>query len=252
MHNYVSSEKFTVIAGPCAVETEEQCLEIAKFVKKNGSHIFRGGVFKPRSSPFSFQGLGEDGLPILNKISKQIMPVITEITHINNAEIIAANVDMLQIGTRNMHNVELLKATSRTGKPILLKRGYAALIEEEWLMSAKYISLEGNDQIIMCERGIRTFEPYTRNTLDLSAVCAIKELTEYPIIVDPSHATGKPSMVIPLSLAALAVGADGIMVEVHNKPEKALCDGHQALTFKQFELLMTRLKEIAPLFGRLI
>ena len=251
MQRYFAKEKFTVIAGPCAVETEEQCLLIATFVKQHGAHIFRGGAFKPRSSPFSFQGLGINGLHILKKIDSFI-PVITEVTQINYASEIADNVSLLQVGTRNMHNTELLKAVGQLSKPIVLKRGYSALIEEEWLLAAKYIELEGNNQIIMCERGIRTFEPYTRNTLDLSAVCAVKELTSYFIIVDPSHATGRPSMIIPLSLAALAVGADGIIVEVHNNPKEALCDGHQALTFSQFEDLMKALKKVAPLFGRYI
>lgn len=249
MQRYFSKEKFTVIAGPCAVESKEQCFTIASFVKKHGAHIFRGGAFKPRSSPFAFQGLGIDGIHILKEINK-LMPVITEVTQIMQASAIAENVSLLQIGTRNMHNIELLKAVARQKKPVLLKRGYAALIEEEWLMSAKYIELEGNNDIIMCERGIRTFEIYTRNTLDLSAICAIKELTSYFTVVDPSHATGKPSMIIPLSLAAIAVGADGIMVEVHNEPKEALCDGHQALNFNQFKQLMDTLKKIAPTFGR--
>jgi 3-deoxy-7-phosphoheptulonate synthase len=251
MQKYFSKEKFTVIAGPCAIESEEQGLTIANFVKEHGAHIFRGGAFKPRSSPFAFQGLGFDGLSILKKIN-DFMPVVTEVTQIMQTSKIAENVSLLQIGTRNMHNIELLKTVSREKKPIILKRGYAALIEEEWLMSAKYIELEGNNDIIMCERGIRTFEPYTRNTLDLSAVCAIKELTNYFVIVDPSHATGKPSMIIPLSLAAMAVGADGIMVEVHNNPKEALCDGHQALTFDQFKQLMGMLKKSAHISGRRI
>ena len=246
---YFNKDTFTVIAGPCAVESTEQCLTIAEGVKKHGAHIFRGGAYKPRSSPFNFQGLELEGLEILQKV-RLLMPIVTEVTQVSTVPIVANSTNILQIGTRNMHNIELLKAVGKENKPVMLKRGYAALIEEEWIMAAKYLQLEGTEEIIMCERGIRTFEPYTRNTLDISAVCAIKTLTDYCVIIDPSHATGRPEMIIPLSLAAAAVGADGIMVEVHNDPEKALCDGHQAITIEQFGQLMEKLKPVVNAVGR--
>ncbi len=247
---YLNKDIFTVIAGPCAVESRKQCLAIAEGVKKHGAHIFRGGAYKPRSSPFNFQGLEVEGLEILQEVRKKYMPIITETTEVSNVSIVSNATDIIQIGTRNMHNNILLKAVGKECKPVMLKRGYASLIEDEWIVAAKYLEVGGTTDIIMCERGIRTFEPYTRNTLDISAVCAIKTLTDYCVIIDPSHASGRPEMIIPLSLAAAAVGADGIMVEVHNDPEKALCDGHQAITIEQFGQLMKKLKPVVNAVGR--
>lgn len=240
----LSGEDFTVIAGPCAVESETQMIEIAWAVKKRGAHMLRGGAFKPRTSPRSFQGLGLKGLQILRKAGQETgLPVVTEVIDPREVDTVYSFADMLQIGSRNIHNFPLLKEVGRIDKPVLLKRGMHTTLEE-WLYSAEYISNEGNSNIILCERGIRTFENYTRNTLDLSAVPAIKELSNFPIIVDPSHATGKNSLVSPLGIAAAAVGADGIMVEVHTKPEEALCDGQQSLTPFQFSEMMGKILAI--------
>ncbi len=232
-----------IIAGPCAIENYNQVKEIAEAVKDAGATHFRGGVFKPRSSPDAFQGVGEEGLYLLEP-AKALLPVVSEATQIGNVSLIAAAVDIIQVGSRNMHNIELLRAVAQTNKPILLKRGYAALIEEEWLKAAAYIRQAGNNQILMCERGIRTFEPYTRNTLDLAAVGAVHALTAYDVIIDPSHAAGRPELVIPFALAGLAAGADGVMIEVHNNPAHARCDGHQALTPREFADAVPLMKEV--------
>lgn len=246
----VGGDKLTVIAGPCTVESQEQISDIAAIVKKAGAHILRGGSYKLRHSPYSFQGMGEEGLLLLAEAGrKNDMPVISEITSPLQAELFARTADILQIGARNMYNFELLKEAGRTLRPVLLKRGLSATIEE-WLRAAEYIWDTGNHQIILCERGIRTFEPYTRNTLDLGAVCAVKRLSGLPVLVDPSHACGISWMVEPLSLAAVVAGADGIMVEVHNDPTQALCDAQQALDGESFAALMKKLAAYAPLCGR--
>jgi 3-deoxy-7-phosphoheptulonate synthase len=222
---------FVVIAGPCSVESEKQILDTARAVKAAGADMLRGGAFKPRTSPYAFQGLGIRGLKILEKAKLQTgLPIVTEVL----------DADVLQIGTRNMQNFSLLKEVGRAGRPVLLKRGMYSTLEE-WLNCAEYILSEGNPDVILCERGIRTFETYTRNTLDLSAVPAIKELSHLPIIIDPTHSTGRISLIASMSMAAVAAGADGMMVEVHHKPEEALCDADQALTPSLFTDLMKRL-----------
>jgi 3-deoxy-7-phosphoheptulonate synthase len=235
----------TVIAGPCSVESEDQLITIARSVKEHGAHILRGGAFKPRTSPYSFQGLGEEALKILRKAKEETgMPIVTEVMCIETLDLVAEYADILQIGARNMQNFSLLKKVGKMSLPVLLKRGMSATIED-FLMAAEYIMSEGNPNVILCERGIRTFEKYTRNTLDLSAVPVIKELSHLPIIVDPSHATGKWSMVEPLAKAAIAAGADGLMVEVHHQPELALSDGAQSLKPDKFAKLMTSVNKIA-------
>ncbi len=241
-----------VIAGPCSVEGEEQIVNIAKQVKKGGAAFLRGGAFKPRSSPYSFQGLGYEGLELL-KIAKQEtgLPIVSEVLSENMVERFARDVDLIQVGARNMQNFMLLKELGKIKKPILLKRGLSATIEE-WLMSAEYIMSEGNPNVVLCERGIRTFEKYTRNTLDVSAVPAIKKMSHLPIIVDPSHATGMSWMVMPMARAAVAAGADGIMIEVHNDPEHALSDGNQSITPVEFSGLMNSLRIISGAIGRCI
>ncbi|MCT4544902.1 MAG: 3-deoxy-7-phosphoheptulonate synthase [Vallitalea sp.] len=237
----IGGDKLTIIAGPCSVETPEQMIEIARDVKEAGATLLRGGAYKPRSSPYSFQGLGEEGLKLLKKAKEETgLPIVTEAICLDTIDIVAKYSDVIQIGARNMQNFSLLKKAGRIGKPVLLKRGLSATIEE-WLMAAEYIMSEGNENVILCERGIRTFETYTRNTLDLSAVPVIKEISHLPIIVDPSHATGKWKMVSPLSKGAIAVGADGLMIEVHNNPECALCDGPQSLKPSKFKQLMNEL-----------
>lgn len=236
--------KFTVIAGPCSVESESQIIDVAESVKKSGAKMLRGGAFKPRTSPYSFQGLEMEGLRLLREArEKTRLPIVTEIMSPKLVEVFDEQVDLIQVGARNMQNFDLLKELGKTKKPILLKRGLSATIEE-WLMSAEYILASGNPNVILCERGIRTFETYTRNTLDLSAIPAVKKLSHLPVIVDPSHSAGMSWMVEPLSLAAMAVGADGLIIEVHNCPEKALCDGAQSLNEPQFESLMNKLKAI--------
>ncbi len=231
---------FAVIAGPCSVETEDQICEVADAVKASGAALLRGGAFKPRTSPYAFQGLKGQGIRLLVEAKKKTgLPIVTEVMDKSDINLFD-EVDVIQIGARNMQNFELLKSVGRLNKPILLKRGLANTIEE-WLMSAEYIMSEGNENVILCERGIRTFETATRNTLDLSAIPVIKKLTHLPIIVDPSHATGVAEYVEPLSLAALAAGADGLMIEVHNNPAKALCDGKQSLTPEKFDKVMKRL-----------
>lgn len=224
---------FAMIAGPCSVESESQILEIAKSVKGSGASLLRGGAFKPRTSPYDFQGMKAEGLELLLKAKAQTgMPIVTEIMNASHLPLFE-NVDVIQVGARNMQNFELLKAVGRTNKPILLKRGLANTLKE-LLMSAEYIMSEGNGNVILCERGIRTFETYTRNTLDLSAIPALREHTHLPIVIDPSHATGRASLVEPMALAAAAAEADGLMIEVHNNPAAALCDGAQSLTPEQF------------------
>lgn len=240
----VGGGNLTVFAGPCAVESEEQIHIIAKSVKESGAQILRGGAFKPRSSPYSFQGMGELGLKLLREAADaNDMTVCTELMSTEDFDLVEAYSDVLQIGARNMQNFSLLKKLGSTHKPILLKRGMSATIEE-FLMSAEYIMASGNPNVILCERGIRTFESYTRNTLDLAVVCAIKELSHLPIIIDPSHATGRWEMVEPVSKAAVAVGADGLMVEVHHQPERALSDGPQSLKPEKFARLMASVERI--------
>jgi 3-deoxy-7-phosphoheptulonate synthase len=235
---------FVVIAGPCAVETEEQCVRIAKAVKAAGAHLLRGGAFKPRTSPYAFQGLGKKGLDILATAKKETgLAIITEILDPRDLDDVVATADVLQVGARNMQNFSLLKELGRVKKPIMLKRGLSATLDE-WLMSAEYILAEGNSQLFLCERGVRTFSDYSRNTLDLTVVPAVKELSHLPIFVDPSHATGVRSRVAPMARAAAAAGCHGIMVEVHDRPKEALCDGAQALTPDDFKILVDDLKKI--------
>ena len=242
--------RIVVIAGPCAVESREQAMTIAKRVKGAGAVLFRGGAFKPRTSPYSFQGLGEEGLKILAQIREETgLRVASEMTSPGQADMMMKYVDLVQIGARNMQNFELLRSAGRIGKPVLLKRGLSATMEE-WLMSAEYILSEGNDQVILCERGIRTFERYTRNTLDLSAIPIIKKLTHLPVVIDPSHATGIRAKVSPMARAAIAAGGDGLLIEVHHEPDKAFSDGPQSLYPDQFEQLMRDLYVIAPVVGK--
>ena len=239
----IGGGNFCMIAGPCSVETHDQIIEIAKSVKKSGASLLRGGAFKPRTSPYDFQGLKADGIELLLEAKKITgMPIVTEIMNANHLPLFE-NVDLIQVGARNMQNFELLKELGKTKKPILLKRGLANTLKE-LLMSAEYIMSEGNQNVILCERGIRTFETYTRNTLDLSAVPMLHELTHLPIVVDPSHATGISKLVKPMAMAAAAAGADGIMIEVHNDPIHALCDGAQSLTPEQFDEVAKKVKKI--------
>jgi 3-deoxy-7-phosphoheptulonate synthase len=234
---------FAMIAGPCSVESEEQIIEVAMAVKESGAHILRGGAFKPRTSPYAFQGMKGEGIRLLLKAKEATgMPIITELMNINDLDLFN-DVDIIQIGARNMQNFDLLKEIGKTNKPILLKRGLANTFQE-LLMSAEYIMSEGNENIILCERGIRTFETYTRNTLDLSAIPVLHELSHLPVVVDPSHATGKAKLVAPMAVAAAAAGADGIMIEVHNNPACALCDGAQSLTPAQFDELNHRIRTV--------
>lgn len=246
----VGGRKIQVIAGPCSVESVEQVTGIAKSVKIGGATMLRGGAFKPRTSPYSFQGLKELGLDYLKAAKAETgLPIVTEIMSTEYLDRFVEDVDLIQVGARNMQNFELLKALGQTNKPILLKRGLSATIEE-WIMSAEYIMAGGNDNVILCERGIRTFEHYTRNTLDLSAIPAVKKLSHLPVVVDPSHAAGLWWMVEPLAKAAVAVGADGLLIEVHNDPEHALCDGAQSLRPERFAKLMGELQGIARIVGR--
>ena len=246
----IGGKKLAVIAGPCSIETTEQLNSVAVSVKAAGATLLRGGAFKPRTSPYSFQGLKETGLDMLAEAGKASnLPIVTEIMSIDKIEKFVGCVDLIQVGARNMQNFELLKELGKTNVPILLKRGLSATIEE-WLMSAEYIMAGGNENVILCERGIRTFETYTRNTLDLSAIPAVKKLSHLPVIVDPSHAAGMWWMVEPLAKAAVAVGADGLMIEVHNDPENAWCDGAQSLKPERFAKLMEDLSAIAKIVGR--
>ena len=244
------SNAVAVIAGPCAIESYEQLLEAAVAVKEAGACMLRGGAYKPRTSPYSFQGLEQEGLKILKTVSREVgLPVISEVTDPRHVEVMIDSVDMLQIGTRNMQNFALLKEVAKSGKPILLKRGIAATIEE-WLMAAEYIMAGGNENIVLCERGIRTFETYTRNTLDLNAVPMVKYLSHLPIIVDPSHGTGNWRLVNPMSKASLGAGADGLIIEVHPCPEEAVSDGQQSLTPGKFNQLLVELQSVAIAMGR--
>lgn len=245
----IGGRRFTVIAGPCSVESRDQICDIAGKVKNAGAAVLRGGAFKPRTSPYAFQGLRAEGLELLLEAKKETgMPIVTEIMNINHLELFEA-VDIIQVGARNMQNFEMLKELGQTNKPILLKRGLANTIEE-LLMSAEYIIAAGNKNVILCERGIRTFETYTRNTLDLSAIPLLKELTHLPVFVDPSHATGMSKLVKPMSLAAVAAGADGLIIEVHNDPGAALCDGAQSLTPERFSDVMDSIGRILPALGK--
>jgi len=246
----VGGSEVVIIAGPCAVESREQLFKTARSVRKSGAHILRGGAFKPRSSPYSFQGMGEEGLKLLFEIRKETgMPVVTEVMDTRQVEMVSQYTDMIQIGSRNMQNYPLLKEAGLCRKPVLLKRGMMATIEE-YLWAAEYILNQGNDQVILCERGIRTFETSTRNTLDLSAVPVLKRLTHLPVIVDPSHGTGVRWLVPSMAKAAVAVGADGLIMEVHYNPDGALCDGYQSLSLDEFDNLMCNLKKIAIAVGR--
>jgi 3-deoxy-7-phosphoheptulonate synthase len=240
----VGGGAFTVMAGPCSVETEEQVLSIARDVKYSGADFLRGGAFKPRSSPYSFQGLGLDGLELL-KIAREKtgLPIVTEIMSQEYAEIFRDDVDIIQIGARNMQNFPLLTEVGKLGKPVLLKRGASCTIDE-MLMAADYILVSGNSPVILCERGIRTFETATRNTLDLSAIPVLKKKSHLPVVVDPSHGTGYWDLVYPMALAAAAAGADGLMIEVHNRPDKALCDGQQSITPFLFDKLMRKVRQV--------
>jgi len=243
-------ESFVVIAGPCAVESEEQMVATAKAARDAGAGMLRGGAFKPRTSPYSFQGMGEEGLKLLALAREETgLPVVTEVVDVRHVDLVASYADMLQIGARNMQNFLLLAEVGMQEKPVMLKRGLSNTIEE-MLMAAEYVVRGGNAGVILCERGIRTFETATRNTLDLSCVPLVKELSHLPIIVDPSHATGKHELIAPLSKGALAVGADGIMIEIHPDPRAALCDGPQSLTLEEYALLMDELRSLAPALGR--
>jgi len=246
----IGGRKIQVMAGPCSVESEEQVIAVAKSVKMGGASLLRGGAFKPRTSPYSFQGLKELGLDYLKAAREETgLPIVTEIMSADKIERFVEDVDVIQVGARNMQNFELLKELGKTRTPILLKRGLSATIEE-WIMSAEYIMAGGNENVILCERGVRTFETFTRNTLDLSAIPAVKKLSHLPVIVDPSHAAGLWWMVEPLAKAAVAVGADGLLIEVHNDPEHAKCDGAQSLKPERFAHLMGELKGIAQIVGR--
>ena len=245
----VGGGSFAVIAGPCSVESESQIETVAAAVQTAGAKLLRGGAFKPRTSPYSFQGMRAEGLELLRHArAKTGMPIVTEIMNTEHLPLFA-DVDLIQVGARNMQNFELLKAVGQSGRPVLLKRGLSATLEE-LVMSAEYIMAEGNDQVILCERGIRTFEPSMRNTLDISAVPMLKKMTHLPVVIDPSHAAGIAWMVEPLAAAAVAAGADGLMVEVHNDPARALCDGAQSLTPAQFSALMDKLRPLVSLMGK--
>ena len=245
----IGGDNFTVIAGPCSVESESQIIEVAKAVKASGASMLRGGAFKPRTSPYAFQGLKDSGIELLLKAKQETgLPIVTELLSVNHLDLFR-DVDVIQIGARNMQNFELLKEVGKTGKPILLKRGLANTLQE-LLMSAEYIMAEGDCQVILCERGIRTFETMTRNTLDLSAVPVLKDKTHLPIIIDPSHATGIAKLVEPMSLAAVGAGTDGLIIEVHNDPKRALCDGAQSLDPMQFNTLMGKIQTMLPIVGR--
>jgi 3-deoxy-7-phosphoheptulonate synthase len=246
----IGGNQVVMMAGPCSVESEQQLRTIAKGVKKAGAHMLRGGAYKPRTSPYAFQGLEIEGLMLLKKIGEETdLAIVSEIPSADLLSVFEEYVDIIQVGARNMQNFHLLKALGKSKKPILLKRGLSATIEE-WLMSAEYIMAGGNPNVILCERGIRTFEKYTRNTLDISAVLAVKELSHLPVIIDPSHAAGRWDMIEKLSLASLAVGAHGLIVEVHNDPEHALSDGAQSLKLNKFSQMMDELDKMADLLGK--
>jgi len=246
----VGGPELTVVAGPCAVESREQILTVARAVKAAGAHLLRGGAYKPRTSPYSFQGLGEEGLKLLAEARDATgLPIVTEALDSESLDLVERYADAIQIGARNMQNFSLLKRAGRARKPVFLKRGLSATLEE-FLMSAEYILAEGNYQVILCERGVRTFSDFSRNTLDLAVVPAVKSMSHLPILVDPSHGTGRRDKVAPLSRAAAAVGADGLMIEVHHDPNRALSDGPQSITPDMFVELMRDLRQIAPVIGR--
>lgn len=246
----IGGDTLTVMAGPCAIESREVALKIAQAVKASGARIFRGGAFKPRTSPYSFQGLGEEGLKIMKEISEETgLLTVSEVMDTRSVELVSDYVDILQVGARNMQNFDLLKAVGDSKKPVLLKRGMSATVKE-WLMSAEYICSRDNMKVILCERGIRTFETYTRNTTDLNVIPSIKELSHLPVIVDPSHGTGRRDFVAPLAKASVACGADGLMIEVHCNPENAQSDGEQSLLPDQFMTLMHELQQIAQAVGK--
>ncbi len=246
----IGGGNFVVMAGPCAVESREQIIETAKFAKKAGAHILRGGAFKPRTSPYAFQGLGEEGLKYMKEASEITgMPIVTEIMSEEEIDLVAKYADILQVGARNMQNYALLKKLGKIDKPIFLKRGMAATAKD-FLMAAEYIMAGGNYKVILAERGIRTFETATRNTLDLNVIPVVKEWSHLPIVIDPSHGTGKRNAVIPMARAAMAAGADGVMIEVHPNPDEALSDGPQSLTFEMFEEMMKQLKEISKVVNK--
>lgn len=246
----IGPDTFTLIAGPCAVETPEQTLEAARMAKRAGATLLRGGAFKPRTSPYAFQGLGVDGLRILAEVRDLVgLPVVTEVMDPSDVDVVTEYADMLQIGTRNMQNFGLLQAVGRAGKPVMLKRGLSATYEE-WLMAAEYIAQRGNLDIVLCERGIRSFEPSLRNLLDVSAIPVIQRLSHLPIIIDPSHAAGRRDMIVPLTRAGIAAGADGVMVDVHPNPEVALCDGAQAMVGESLDELAQAVTILPPLLGR--
>ncbi|EKU71761.1 3-deoxy-7-phosphoheptulonate synthase [Selenomonas sp. F0473] len=246
----VGGEQLAIMAGPCSVESYDQLYEVAVKVKEAGAQFLRGGAFKPRTSPYDFQGLGLEGLKILRDVAdKTGLRVVTEIVDKDDLEMVSEYADLLQIGARNMQNFQMLKAIGKSQKPVLFKRGLSATISE-WLNAAEYIASGGNENIIFCERGIRTFETYTRNTMDLNAVAALKELTHFPVVADPSHGTGRWRMVRPIARASVAVGADGLIIEVHCHPELALSDGDQSLIPRKFEMLMDEVRQIAPAVGR--
>jgi 3-deoxy-7-phosphoheptulonate synthase len=248
----IGGAELAIIAGPCAIENREQAFAVAERVHRAGAQFFRGGAYKPRTSPYSFQGLGEDGLRIMAEIRDQFgMRIVTEAIDNESLELVEEYADVIQIGARNMQNFALLKRAGRCRKPVLLKRGLAATLEE-FLMAAEYVMSEGNYNVILCERGVRTFADHTRNTLDLSLIPAVQRLSHLPIVVDPSHGTGKRNKVTPLSRAAVAVGADGLIVEVHHQPDKALSDGMQSLYPDQFDELMAQVRQIAPVVGRAV
>ncbi len=246
----IGGKKPFLIAGPCAIESREQYFAVAQEIQRRGIKILRGGAFKPRTSPHSFQGLGDQGLELIREVQKSTgLLIVTEVIDTDQVESVSAVCDIIQIGSRNMSNFSLLVKVARTGKPVLLKRGYMATIDE-FILASEYLVKEGNDRIILCERGIRTFETMTRNTLDLSAVPLLKKMTSHPVIVDPSHATGRGDLVNPMTVAALAAGADGVMLEVHPNPRKALCDGLQSLDFAQFNTLMDDVERLLPYLSR--
>ncbi len=248
----INHQNVSVIAGPCSIESEDQIMATAHFVKKAGATILRGGAFKPRTSPYAFQGLGIEGLKLLKKAGDYYaMPVVTEILDSEDIAMVSQYADILQVGARNCQNFSLLKKLGKIQKPILLKRGMMVTIKE-YLMAAEYILAEGNTNVILCERGIRTFETETRNTLDISAVCVLKQKTHLPVMVDPSHASGNWKLIHPLSLAAIAAGADGLMIECHINPEVALCDGEQSLRPDKFELLMHDVKELCTMLNKAV
>jgi 3-deoxy-7-phosphoheptulonate synthase len=247
----IGGKAVIIIAGPCSVENEEQIMATAELVKAAGAHLLRGGAYKPRTSPYAFQGLGPDGLKLLAKVREKTgLGIVTEVMESSEAEIVAEYADMVQVGARNMHNSKLLRSLARINKPVLLKRNFSATLNE-FLMSAEYLLSGGNSRVVLCERGIRTFVDYSRNTLDLNIVPAVHQLSHLPIIVDPSHGTGRQDLVLPMSLAAIAAGADGLLVEVHPHPAEALSDGEQSITPEMFQTLVQQVRAVAQAVGRL-